>query len=195
MEQEIKARVTQRLKELALWSEEDWVMFFVTHTANKALESGRLSQYGRIELPKAYEEFDKNFKSITADKNAKTVDREAAIRAIDAALVVGVFGGSCDDEIVEHLLSKVGGSQKAQEMRAAKSAKTDQRSVELVEAIKAIMAESGEHLKASEKFALKIRPGVQARLGLKREGNDFPSISTIKKTIRQMKKKGQFFKF
>jgi hypothetical protein len=168
----------------SLYTDEEWVRHVVISFAVKALESGRLSEADKIRLPMAHEKFVANFSAITADKNAKTVDREAAIRAIDAAFSVAVFGGGCDDETIERLWSTFGGGKKAAEMRKAKS----DAHLKLLLAVREALKQRKD-VSISLEFAGVIRSDVRERLGLAREGDGYPSTSAIKGAVRKLIKR------
>ena len=72
--------------------------------------------------------------------------------------------------------------------RAKKRERDEERKRELIKAIKACVAEKNLVLAASEEFAELIRAGVRERLKLAPDGGDWPSASTIKGAIRQIKK-------
>ena len=72
--------------------------------------------------------------------------------------------------------------------RAEKRERDEERKRELIKAIKAYVAEKNLVLAASEKFAESIRAGVRERLIPAPDGEDWPSASTIKGAIRQIKR-------
>ena len=72
--------------------------------------------------------------------------------------------------------------------RAEKRERDEERKRELIKAIKAYVAEKNLVLAASEKFAELICAGVRERLKLAPYGEGWPSASTIKGAIRQIKR-------
>lgn len=69
--------------------------------------------------------------------------------------------------------------------RRGKQAKAAERNARLIDAVLAVAAELRETPADSEKFAQRIRPDVRERLGLPREGSDYPAISSIRRSIRE----------
>jgi hypothetical protein len=72
--------------------------------------------------------------------------------------------------------------------RAEKSGKDAGRRRALIDAIQAHAAAENLVLSTSEKFADSIRASVRERLKIAPDGGDWPSASTIKGAIRQIKK-------
>jgi len=72
--------------------------------------------------------------------------------------------------------------------RAAQTEQTAERKAKLSEAVRGAACDVNAKFAVSDNFAGMIRPGVRSRLGLPKEGKGYPSVSTIKNTLRELKK-------
>jgi len=78
-------------------------------------------------------------------------------------------------------------SHQANTARAAQTEGTAERKAKLSEAVRCAACDTNAKIAVSEKFARMIQPGVRSRLGLPKEGKGYPSVSTIKATLRELK--------
>jgi hypothetical protein len=106
--------------------------------------------------------------------------------AIEAAFAIGALAPA--NEGLQRRFKRMAELSRTKEMRARKSEVDDERAVKLIEAIEAEATLLRRALAISREFADLIRPGVRWRLNLDPEGKDWPSVTTIKNAIREIKK-------
>jgi hypothetical protein len=156
---------------------------------NDVLNSGKRSfnlsagdQFATIAIVYYTEKFQSNFGAIEGgDINENTV-----IGAIEAAFAIGTLAPP--DKGLQRRLKRVAELSRTEGMRAIKREIDDKRAAKLSEAIRAEAAQQRRALAISREYADLIRPGVRRRLNLDPEGEDWPSVATIKNTISEIKK-------
>jgi hypothetical protein len=135
--------------------------------------------------------FRENFGAIErGDVNENTV-----LRAIEAAFAIGTLAPT--REVDRKRLARQAELSNAEKMRTRKKERDAERAAKLIEAINALQPNKN-CLATSQKYAEKIRPCVieqlklldeetRDRLKIDPERNGWPSASTIKNAIREIK--------
>lgn len=154
------------------------------NVANGAIAAEKTAAHDKTTLKDAIDELDFNL-TLLEGWLPNDSERGGFFRVMSAMLIAafdigasGAYTESIRDYIFRRHINTA---------RAAQTEKIAKRKAKLSEAVRCAACDTDAKIAVSEKFARMIQPGVRSRLGLSKEGNGYPSVSTIKATLRKLK--------
>ena len=149
--------------------------------SKKAVDSNKLEQWQRQSLEKSSAEVQRLAIEFIVDNNIESKLRRKIFSAMYASFGMGLTVEDRKIALAEWEATRANIARQGRQIKAAK------RKASLRDAVLAVVADLREVPADSEKFAERIRPAVRERLGQPREGLGYPSITSIRRVIRDYK--------
>lgn len=156
-------------------------VIFMLGFSEKAIDSSRLEKWQRQSIEKNSAEVQRLALEIIVDKNIESKLRRKIFSAMYASFGMGLTVEDRKIALAEWEATRANIARQGRQIKAAK------RKASLRDAVLAVVADLREVPADSEKFAERIRPAVRERLGQPREGLGYPSITSIRRVIRDYK--------
>lgn len=154
-------------------------IIYILLISKLAIETDKFEQRQRETLKKSSDEVQNLAVELINNKNIEKELRRKIFSAIYASFGIGLTVEDRRIALAEWEANRAEIARRGRRIKAA------ERNATLREAVFAVAAELREVPADSEKFAQRIRPDVRERLGLPREGPGFPSISSIRRSVRE----------